>query len=462
MAGATELPIALDRTAGTPLRVQMEQQLRGAIRDGRLRAGDRVPSSRTLADDLSVSRGLVQECYAQLQAEGYLTSQAGSATRVAATAMGPRPRPAQKPASGTRPPMIADFASGVPDLGCVPRTDWAWAIREVCRTAPNSAFDYGDPQGEPVLREALAAYLRRVRAIDADADQVVVCSGMAQGLALVLRAVGPALVAVEDPGSLGTVAAASTPGSSVVPVPVDDLGIDVAALTRTGARAVVVTPAHQWPTGVVLAPERRHALVAWAREHDALIIEDDYDAEFRYDRGPVGTLQGLAPTHAAALGTVSKSLAPALRLGWAVVPTAHVDAVTTAKRAADRATAGIDQLALALLIESGRYDRHLRRMRAEYAGRRDTLVEAVAECAPRLRVTGLAAGFHAVAELPEGSDVTRLIELAGERGVRLYSMDRYRSPGRPGPPQLVLGFGNLGRRAIRAGIEAIGDLLATT
>jgi GntR family transcriptional regulator / MocR family aminotransferase len=460
MTGPTELLVALDRASSLPLRVQMEQQLREAIRSGRLRAGDRVPASRTLATDLGVSRGLVQECYLQLQAEGYLTSQVGSATRVAETATTTRATPPPAVVARDRPRLIADFESGVPDLGSVPRTDWAWAVREVCRTAPNGAFDYGDARGAAELRQVLSAYLRRVRAVDAGADQVVVCVGMAQALAVVLRAAAPTVVAVEDPGSFGTVTAAVSPARcEVVPVPVDERGLDVAALARTPARAVVVTPAHQWPTGVVLAPERRHALIAWARDHDALIVEDDYDAEFRYDREPVGTLQGLAPDRVAALGTVSKSLAPALRLGWAVVPGRLVEAVTAVKRAADRGTAGIDQLALALLIESGRYDRHLRRMRGEYAARRDALVTALAGCAPDLRVTGLAAGFHAVVELPAGTDVAGLVERARQRGVGLYPMSRYRSDGRAEPPQLIFGFGNVGVRAIRAGIEAIGDLL---
>ena len=287
----------------------------------------------------------------------------------------------------------------------VPRQDWAWAVREACRDAPNASLHYGDPRGEPALREVLAAYLRRVRAVDARADQLVVCAGFQQGLTIVLRTLadrGLTRVACEDPGSIETIAGVvAAAGGETMPIPVDDLGLDVDALAASGARVVVLTPAHQWPTGVVLAAERRHRLIAWAREHDGFIVEDDYDSEFRYDRDPVGSMQGLAPDLVVTLGTVSKSLAPALRLGWAVVPPALVEDVAEAKRVADRSTPGIDQLALAALIESGRFDRHLRRMRTEYSSRRDALVEALAEHAPHVRVTGLAAGFHAVAHLPE-------------------------------------------------------------
>src|SRR5262245_39636420 len=394
-----ELLITIDREGGAGLRAQLEDQLRDAIRRGRLGGDERLPSSRELAKALGLSRGLVQDCYAQLQAEGYLTSRPGSATRVAPGAVARSEAPRRlHPRSETRP-AIADFRHGVPDLRLAPREDWAWAIREVCRTAPNSAFDYGDPLGERRLREVLVAYLRRVRAVDAVGDQVVICTGMAQALGLALRALaadGIGTLAFEDPGAPGsTTEQAVAAGMTAVAVPVDVDGLDVDALERSGARAVLVTPAHQWPTGVVLAGHRRLALIDWARRHDAVILEDDYDAEFRYDRDPVGTLQGLAPDRVISLGTVSKSLAPALRIGWLVAPGRLLGALAHGKNVADRGSPGLDQLALAILIESGRYDRHLRRARAEYAARREILLAALATHAPGVRVTGLAAGFHA-------------------------------------------------------------------
>lgn len=460
---ASEVLLTLDRDRGVPLRTQLEQQFRAAIRSGRLGAGERVPSSRALSAALGLSRGLVQECYAQLQAEGYLVTRGGSATRVAATATGARARPGD-PARPPQRRLAADFASGVPDLSLAPREAWAWAVREACRSAPNAEFAYGDPAGSPRLRQTLAGYLRRVRAADAAAGHVIICSGMAQGLGLVLRVLadrGVTRVGFEDPGQMASIpAAAAWAGVEAVGVPVDDRGIDVTALDAAGAGAVVVTPAHQWPTGVVLAPERRLALVDWAARRDALIIEDDYDAEFRYDRGPVGAVQGLAPERVVALGTVSKSLAPVLRLGWILSPPGLASALAEAKHAADRGSPGLDQLALAILLESGRYDRHLRRMRAEYAARRETLVAALAEHAPDVRLTGLAAGFHAVAHLPPSAAEDAVIGAARSRSVGLYGMSAFRSGHRPGPPQLVLGFGNTNQRAIREGIIVLGDILA--
>ncbi len=467
-----DLLVTLDRSAPAGLRAQLEEQLRAAIRAGRLAAGERVPSSREFARALAISRGLVQEAYAQLQAEGYLTSRAGSATRVAdaATAGGParevRAPAASTPAPASAPPAaasVADFRAGVPDLGLAPRDDWAWAVREVCRTAPNAAFDYGPPAGEPRLRDVLAAYLGRVRAADARADRLVVSAGMAQALGLVLRvlaAEGTDTLAFEDPGApTSTIEQASAAGMAAVPVPVDEAGLDVGALAATPARVVLVTPAHQWPTGVVLRGDRRQELIAWARACGGVVLEDDYDAEFRYDREPVGSLQGLAPDCVVALGTVSKSLAPTLRLGWLVAPERLVEPLVRTKRIADRGAPGLDQLALATLLESGRYDRHLRRARAAYAARRETLLAALAEHAPSVRVTGLAAGFHAVLHLPDGADEAGVVARAAGRGVALYGMARLRSTPGPHPPQLVLGFGDTRPSAIRAGIAAVADLL---
>ena len=479
-----ELLLAVDRRAAEPLRSQLELQLRDAIRSGRLGSGERLPSTRELARELGLSRGLVQDCYAQLIAEGYLESRVGSATRVAAGAAAPPPTaPSSAPAAsrpaqaepGSAPPAWADhaaprgplvsvdFAAGVPDLASFPRADWAWAVREACRAAPNAVLGYGDPRGGQELREVLAAYLRRVRAAVADPARIVVCAGFAQGLNIVLRALaggGISLVAFEDPGYSVTVAAAAVAaGVDAVPVPVDESGIDVAALAATGARAVVLTPAHQWPTGVVLSPQRRLQLAEWAAGADATIIEDDYDAEFRYDRDPVGAVQGLAPDRVTAIGTVSKSLAPSLRLGWVLCAPWLAAAVGAEKARQDRGSPVIDQLALAILMESGRYDRHLRRMRASYARKRSALTGALAAHAPDVAVTGLAAGFHAVAHLPGTLAEQPVVAAARERSVGLYGMSSHRSSGSELPAQLVLGFGDLGDRAIASGIAAVGDLL---
>ncbi|WP_405648865.1 PLP-dependent aminotransferase family protein [Streptomyces sp. NBC_00019] len=456
-----ELLLTVDRGSAQRLSAQVEGQLRDAIRTGRLQAGERLPSSRELARKLGLSRGLVQDCYAQLQAEGYLVTRVGSATRVAACAQSSEPAPAPPPGPHLR--LIADFRHGVPDLTSFPLADWLWATREAARHMPTADLDYGDPRGSSALREVVAGYLRRVRGAAAEPARTVVCSGYAQGLSLALGALarrGVRVVAYEDPGGPATArAAAEAAGLTAVPVPVDEEGLDVGELAATGAWAVIVTPAHQWPTGVVLAPDRRHALIDWAVRQDGYVIEDDYDAEFRYDREPVGALQGLAADRVISIGTVSKSLAPALRLGWLLCPPALVDLVTDLKRVTDRGSPTLDQLALARLIESGRYDRHLRRMRTRYATRRTTLVDTLAAHAPAVRLSGLAAGFHAVAHLPATADEHTLVGAARTRGVGLYGMSACRTSEDVEPPQLVLGFGNVTERAIAEGVAAVADLL---
>ena len=460
-----ELLLRLNRDSGEPLRSQLEVGLREAIRTGRLHGGERLPSSRELARELGISRGLVQECYSQLLSEGYLTSEIGSATRVADGAYPSSPEPPQ--ASPPPPRLIADFRSGVPDLASFPRGDWAWATREACARAANADLDYGDPRGSAVLREVLAGYLRRVRAADAEPDRMIICTGFAQGVVLVLQALartGARCAAFEDPGygktdSSEVLRAAAAKGVRVVHVPVNESGIDVTALADSGAQVVVLTPAHQSPTGVVLAARRRHALVDWARHNGAFIIEDDYDSEFRYDREPVGVLQGLAADRVFTIGTASKALAPAVRLGWVLAPASMAGAVAAEKLISDRGSSTLDQLALAALLESGRYDRHLRRMRAIYASRRSALIEALARHAPGVRLTGLAAGFHAVAHLSAGADEQAVVASARERMVGLYEMGSFRAAAATAPPQLVLGFGNTSERAIEPGIAAVADLL---
>jgi GntR family transcriptional regulator/MocR family aminotransferase len=456
-----ELLVPLARGGPDLLRTQLERGLREAIRSGRLRPGERLPSTRELARDLGISRGMVVECFDQLQAEGYLVARAGSATRVADTPLASA-APAARPAAAA-PRLEVDFRPAVPDLGSFPRGDWARTMAEVCRSAPNGAFDYGDPRGAEPLRTVLASYLGRVRGAAADPDRTVVCTGFSQGLNLALAALaerGVERVAFEDPGydETGRIAAALA-GVDVVRVPVDEHGLRVDELAASGAGAVVVTPAHQWPTGVVLSPARRRALTDWAARTGGWVVEDDYDAEFRYDREPVGAVQGLAPDRVVTIGTVSKSLAPSLRLGWLLCPAELAGAVADRKVSTDRGSPGLDQLVLARLLESGRFDRHLRRMRRAYAAKREVLVDTLAERAPAVRLTGLAAGFHAVAGLPAGVTEAAAVEQARARGIGLYGMSRQRSTGAAEPAQLVLGFGNLSETAIRTGLRRVADLL---
>ena len=456
--------ITLDRGRSEPLRSQLETGVREAIRAGRLRPDERLPSTRALATALSVSRGLVVECFDQLQAEGYLIARPGAPTRVSPTIADTRgvDRAPPGPAATIRAPLAIDFRPGVPDLGAFPREDWARTVAEVCRDVPRTALDYGEASGSRELRDVLASYLGRVRGADADPSRLLVATGFSQGLNLALAALaarGVQRVGFEDPGYDETSrTAAAWAGVTMVPVAVDDHGVDIDALAGADVQAVVVTPAHQWPTGVVLSPERRRALADWAAHTGAWVVEDDYDAEFRYDRDPVGAVQGLAPDRVINIGTVSKSLAPALRLGWLLCPAELVAAVADLKARADRGSPVIDQLVLARLLESGRFDRHLRRMRKAYAAKRDTLVTTMQREAPSVAFTGLAAGFHLVAHLPGEATEDAVVQTARQRGVGLLGMATHRIA-TSGPPQLVLGFGNLSETAIRDGIASIADVL---
>ena len=378
------------------------------------------------------------------------------------------PGTASDPSAVAVPAVAVDFEYGVPDLQSTPMEDWMWALREAARTVPTALMGDEVGAGAMRLREVVAAYHRRVRAGNAEAEQAVVVAGFRQGLVLALAALreaGVELVGLEDPGPREHDEIVRRAGLAPVAVPVDHAGLDVDALHRSRARAVVVTPAHQCPTGVVMSPERRHDLVAWAGEVGGVVLEDDYDAEFRYDRQPVGSLQGLAPDRVLALGSLSKTLAPGLRLGWMLVPTTLVASVVREKHLVSRGTPALDQLALAALMESGRYDRHLRRMREVYRRRRDALTQAVAEHAPGLRVVGLQAGCHVVLELPDGATEDAVVQAALRHGVRVYGLSRYRvdAPAAgeaPVPAALVVGFGNVNEARIRRGVAVLAQVLA--
>jgi GntR family transcriptional regulator/MocR family aminotransferase len=443
-----ELLVELRREPGRPLRAQVEHGLREAVRNGRVVAGAPLPSSRALARDLGVSRRLVVEAYAQLVAEGYLVSRPGAGTFVAETAAAAA---AIEPAAEPRPPRF-DFFPGVPDLGSFPRAAWARAVRDVLRTLPSHQLGYADPHGVAALRTQLAEYLARARGVVAAPERVVVVSGAAQGLSLLARVLvarGTPRIVVEDP-SLGVHRLLlERNGAQLVPVPVDEDGIRVDELEGTGAAAAIVTPAHQMPTGVALSVDRRAALLDWAAR-GGLVVEDDYDAEFRYDRQPLGALQGLAPEHVVYLGSASKSLAPGLRLGWLVLPAGLVDELALEKLLHDMGTEVIAQHALARLIETGAYDRHLRVLRRRHRARRDALVAALARHMPDAQVTGVAAGLHAGVALPALVDVEALHAACEERSVRIYD---------PQPSMLFLGYAGVPEAAIDEGVRRLAAAL---
>jgi GntR family transcriptional regulator/MocR family aminotransferase len=458
--GGPDLFLALDRVGGQ-LGTQIQDQLRAAIRDRRISAGERLPSTRHLAELLGVSRGTVVEAYEQLFAEGYVESAVGSGTRVAMMPAPAGPAVAPTLPVAPAPPVEIDFEYGIPDLRTVPLTDWSWAVSEATRTLPTAQLGDEDLAGSRHLREVVTSYHRRVRSGCAVADDAIVVAGFRQGLTFALATLaqhGIGRIALENPGPRDHDLIARRAGLEPVPVAVDGQGLDVDRLKETGARAVLLTPAHQCPTGVALAPGRRRELIAWADEVDGVILEDDYDAEFRYDRQPVGSLQGLSPHRVIALGSVSKTLAPALRLGWVLAPQRFVAGIVEEKRLSSRGAPGLDQEALALLMETGRFDRHLRRVREIYRARRDVLAaEADVAFGPG-HLHGLAAGCHALMHLPAGSSEPAVVAAAAALGVRVNGLGHYAFVGTAAsPPALVLGFGNVGEQQIRRGVRALAE-----
>ncbi|MFJ1806625.1 MULTISPECIES: PLP-dependent aminotransferase family protein [unclassified Streptomyces] len=444
---------------GPQLRRGLTDALREAVRSGRLPSGTRVPSSRSLAVDLGIARNTVADAYADLVAEGWLTARQGSGTRVAEgrvappSGAGPRRPARRRPAYDLRP--------GTPDLASFPRAEWLRAARRALTDASSDALGYGDPRGRVELRTALAGYLSRARGVRADPERLVICGGFAHGLKLlttVLRARGTRTIAVESYGLDEHWRLLAAAGLRTVPLPFDALGTDPGEWKGPGA--VLLAPAHQFPMGAPLHPDRRAAVVNRARHTGGLVLEDDYDGEFRYDRQPVGALQGLDPDHVVYLGTASKSLAPGLRLGWMVLPPGVAEEVTAAKGGVD--TSGVlDQLTLAEFITSGAYDRHVRAARLRYRRRRDALVAALAPRAPAIRVTGIAAGLHAVLRLPPGTEEA-VVRAAAGQGLAVDGLvPRYRHPDAVTEPldALVVGYGTPPDHAWSGALDALSRAL---
>ncbi|MFI8827475.1 PLP-dependent aminotransferase family protein [Streptomyces sp. NPDC053431] len=430
--------------SGKGLRDGLMGALREAVRSGRLAAGTRLPSSRSLAADLGVARNTVADAYAELVAEGWLTARQGSGTRVA-----PRSAP-RRPAGPSRGAIAAAAAGrpaynlqpGTPDLASFPRADWLKAARKALTAAPHEAFGYGDPRGRIELRTALAEYLARARGVYARPERIMICSGFVHGLMLmgqVLASRGVRETAVEAYGLDIHRNLLARTGLRTPALPFDERGTRTEGLGAMGdgLGAVLMTPAHQFPMGGALQPDRRAAAVDWARAAGGLVLEDDYDGEFRYDRQPVGALQGLDPERVVYLGTASKSLAPGLRLAWMVLPEHVVDEVAAAKGEVDWVSSVTDQLTFAEFLRSGAYDRHVRAMRLRYRRRRDQLVAAVAERSPATRVSGIAAGLHAVLELPADTEAA-VVRAAAFQGLALTGLDHFRHPDTPATADAVV------------------------
>jgi GntR family transcriptional regulator/MocR family aminotransferase len=451
--GPVDLLLEFDPRGDAPMYEQLEHTLRDAIRDGRLEAGARLASSRALAAELGISRGVVTSVYGQLAAEGYLQTRQGAPVRVAP---GMRAHPPRPPSPSLVLKFAYDFSPGLPDLVGFPRDRWLRSLRRAWRESSLDAVGYGDPRGVAELREALADYLARVRSAAADPEHLLVVTGFRQGLSLTcrwLRANGIEEVALEDPGWHAQRLIVEEAGLQVRPIPVDAEGIDVTALAETSAEAVVVTPAHQFPTGAVLSARRRAELIEWAERGDGLIIEDDYDAELCHER--VGSLQGLAPDRVLYIGSASKRLTPGMRLGWMLPPSWMSWALISAKAIEDAGSEVSGQLALADFIARGELERHLRRTRLLYRRRRGALLRALAAELPSWRPSPTADGLHLVALLPEGTDEPGLIAAAARHGVGIEGLSLHSYTGSC-PPGLVLGHASM----VEAGIERGIALLA--
>jgi GntR family transcriptional regulator / MocR family aminotransferase len=452
--------VSLNREISVPLRIQLERGLREAIQKDRLSSGSIMPSTRVLAAELGLSRGVVVDAYEQLLAEGYLCSRRGSSTYVA-------DRPSAKslhiiPEAATVRPTLYDLRPGRPDHSLFPRRQWLSAMRRVMQAGLETALDYPDPRGALPARLALAAYLNRSRATAATAERMILCTGFAQGMRLVceiLKARGVRRIAVEDPGHAYESADVRASGLEMVSVPVDDNGVCLENLVRLKVGAVYVTPAHQYPAGSVLSAARRTALLAWAAKRDVFVIEDDYDGEYRYDREPIGALQGLSPERVIYIGSASKILAPALRIGWVLSPQSLIQDLSQAKLDADRGSSVIDQLALAEFIEHGDLDRHLRRTRLIYSHKRAQLAAALYTHMPAYPIRGVAAGLHLTVELPRGAHETAIVGESARRGIYVHGLSAYCSQPGLGQPALLLGYCRLPEREINESASVLAAVL---
>lgn len=400
------------------------------------------------------------EAYAQLAAEGYLALRQGATPRVADTA--PRQQVRELPPESFSTAIFRyDFRPGIPDLSTFPSARWLKAVEAALKAMTPNDFGYSNRFGVWPLRQAMAEYLGRVRGVSADPRQILITSGFEQARTLLARALtrrGVTQLAVEEPGYADRdiwIAA----GFTLIPVAVDEAGIDVAALAKSRAQAVLLSPAHQYPTGVVMSGARRLALASWLQERNAVAVEDDYDAEFRYDRAPVGALQGLAPEHVIYAGTTSKTLAPALRLGWMAVPPDLLLMLEDELRQMDYGRGRIDQFALAHFITTGDFDRHLRKMRALYRDRREALLVALRAELPDAEVGGISAGLHATVRFPRRLNEEAIIERAKKRDIGLAFLRRHYLGVAPEESTLVLSYANMPESALRSGVRTLATIL---
>jgi GntR family transcriptional regulator / MocR family aminotransferase len=475
----SDVLVDLRPSEGRGLRERLEHSLRAAIQDGRLVDGAVLPPTRVLAAELGISRSVAVEAYANLKAYGYLEARQGAGTRVRAERgeengaaprdgeplLGPdeffrRPRPV--------PPLSAPaitMLGGLPDPALFPRSQWRRHYGAVLAELPDAELTYPSTLGAEPLRAAMASYLGRVRGLATATERMLICTGFTQGLTLTCRALrrrGAERIAVEDPCFGLHRRSIEMTGLEPVPVPVDGGGLDPADLEGLDVAAVLVAPAHSYPAGTTLDADRRCALAGWACRNDALIVEDDYDAEFRYDRLPLGALQGLAPDRVVYIGCASKTVSPALRLGWIAAPEHLVRALEREKRFDDMGSGLLEQLAFARFVDGGDLARFLRRVRPVYRARRDATIAALEELLPAARWRGESAGLHLYVELPEGIDERAVAYAAYERGVLVEDAAWHWAYRGSAPPAVVLGYGPVPEQQIRRGIGILADAVSAT
>lgn len=442
----------------------LTSRIRTAILEGTLAADTQLPPSRQLADEVGFSRGTVTEAYRRLAEEALIISRAGAGTTVARAAVlsvktPTRPSPSSQ--SSRRPNSgVIDLATGLPDVAGFPRAAWLRAEKEVLATATASQLGYAPAAGMPQLRRELTAWLARSRGVAFPDDRLLVTAGVSGALSAlyqVLRAEGKTTVAVEDPGANGNARLLRYWMPLIEPVPVDAEGLVVNSLAATVAQSVLVTPAHQYPTGVVLSAARRRDLVAWARDGDRLIIEDDYDAEYRYDRRPVRAVQPLAPESVAYTSSLSKTLAPGLRLGWLVPPARLRDKLVELRWATDLGAPAVPQLTLAALLRDGVLERHLRLMRTRHRRRRDATMAALGQFLPGLAVSGVAAGLHLVVRLPDEVDDRQVVADAREAGVAVQALSSHCT--RPIGPGLIINYAATAPAVVESAIRTLARVV---
>ena len=479
----TTLHLPIDRAAGIPLHRQIYDGIRRAILGGLLRPGQRVPSTRTLALELEVSRLPVLTAYDQLLHEGYLEGRVGSGTFVsaalpddllrspavagtAARCLAPRP--------GTHPPPhpweqegLGPFRMSLPALDRFPNALWARLVTRHARAVKPAHMAYGDPAGLITLRLAIAEHLRTARAVRCEAEHVLIVSGSQAALRVATAALFARgdRVAVEEPGYPGARAALGAGGAELVPVPVDDEGIDVTALGKLGPRvsAAYVTPSHQHPLGASMSAARRLALLDWAERRGALILEDDYDSEYRYVSRPLGALQGMdTDGRVIYIGTFSKVLFPAIRVGYLVVPPSLWGRFVEAREALDLFSPTLFQLALADFLREGHFARHLRRMRGLYRDRREALLNGLARnCHGYLTVNNADAGLHIATLLPENLSDVAVVRRMTTRGLTATALSTCYA-GSARRSGLLLGFGGSTERRLLEATRILGQVLRAT